>query len=303
MRKSRQNRSASSRLSKAVLVICILLITSQGLLAHPRTTDPVFAELNDLLVAIQTIKDENPAAMEVFKLWQQVRNHSWQIRKLTDDHNLPIADPSVVKEIETTHQLRAEVLDKCRKFFRSQTGTLPTMRFTLGSKVVVQYAGPLIKANVGQRKLVLIEITNTRDTRAHIEMFSDRSDQILFWNKSIELKPDSIRYTVAYVAPSIKGSSQTTVYLRDGHHGLANATIRVIATDPDESAEQPTFEKSIRFDIRDPKTNKPMPVRVEVVDDEGKNYWTPLKGPNFIFGQNNELWPTPLWPFQKGPFF
>jgi hypothetical protein len=62
-------------------------------------------------------------------------------------------------------------------------------------------------------------------------------------------------------------------------------------------------DQPIRFYIRDHETGEPMPVRVEVRDDDGNAYWTPLRGPSYAVEREQVGFQTPLWPFQPGPFF
>mgnify|MGYP003679982693 CR=1 FL=1 len=70
--------------------------------AHPRHSDPVLAELNDYLMAIQLLRIDDPAAARLFNIWDELRVASWKIRELTDEQNLLMVDSKVMKQIGTT---------------------------------------------------------------------------------------------------------------------------------------------------------------------------------------------------------
>ncbi|MHC4158989.1 MAG: hypothetical protein ACYSSO_07905 [Planctomycetota bacterium] len=289
----------------------VLALATNGL-AHSRRTDPVLAELNDYLMALQVLKENDSQAGELFKLWQRVRQGSWEIRRLTDEENLPIDAAVVSGQIQKTRALRANLLQRCRKYSSKQENSIPTVRFILGDEISVQQLDRVIETPVASRVVVLVKVENKRPTEACVELFNDQSDQILFWKKSIEFSPDSSRYTFAYVAPVKEGPTKSTIFLREGGGGGAEVIIRAYGTAPsseqtsggeDPCAAQPAQDKSIRFRIRDPETNEPLPVRVEVRDQNDRSFWAPLRGASYAVTKEQAGWQTPLWQFQTGPYF
>ncbi len=299
-----KNIVLEDRAVKKLLIITMFVLTlAAGASAHPRHSDPVLAELNDYLVAIQLLKDKDPQAEQLFKLWQSVRAESWEIRRLTDKENLPIDAPQVNAHILKTQELRQQLLQQCRTYLSEQDNIIPTARFILADKISVQPLAAVIETPVASRKVVLIKVENKRPAEAHIELFNDRSDQILFWKKSIELAPGSSRYTFAYVAPIKEGLVESVIFLREENGDNAQMTIKASGTADSSCAVQPAQEKSIRFRIRDPETNEPLPVRIEVCDQNNKSFWTPLRGTSYAVTKEQAGWQTPLWAFQTGPYF
>ena len=290
-----------------LLGVLLLTLASSGH-THPRYTDPMLTELNDYLMALQVLRTHNPQAEELFQLWQRVREESWKIRELTDEQDLPSDAPAVVRQIQKTHASRQELLRRCRQFLSAQKQSMPTIHFQLGKTIKVHWSDPLIETPVWSRTVVLIEVENRRKTETRIDLFSDPSDQILFWKKSLEVDRRSSRYTFAYVAPSKEGLVTTTLYLREGHDRGAEVSIRAEGTPPPphpsnillpgddiytvklpeggmtlqgRPPEVMSPDQSIRFRIRDRETQKPLPVRIEVRDENGKAFWTPLHGPGY----------------------
>ena len=312
-------------------VLCVFVLAyASSMLAHPRHTDPILAELNDYLVALQLLRFDNSQAEELFQLWQRVREESWKIRKLTDEQDLPVGAPAVVHQIRKTHDFRSELLERCRQFLSSQKDSMPTVHFHLGDMISVIWSDPVIETPVWSRTVVLIEVENEREIHAHVELFSMPNDQILFWKKAMMVEPRSSRYTFAYFAPSKEGSATTTIFLQEGHDQDAKVRIRANGTPPspfssyfllpgedpgtvklpkdggsphDHLADVLSTDESIRFRIRDPETSKPLPVRIEAYDEKGKSYWTPLHGPAYAVAREKVGWETPLWQFQTGPYF
>jgi len=122
-----------------------------------------------------------------------------------------------------------------------------------------------------------------------------------------------------------EGPEAATIYIHHEDQSLGSFTVRGSGTLPatyewynhipadsptdihhqeySEKQESIDAENSIRFDIRDPETGEPLPVRIEVKDEQGNSYWTPLQGPSFAVNRAFAGWQTPLWTFQNGPFF
>ena len=302
----------SCAVKKQLVIAALVLTLAATALAHPRHTDPVLAELNDYLVALQLLKDKDAHAEQLFKLWQSVREGSWEIRRSTDKENLPIDAPAVSAQILKTRTLREELLQRCRRYLSEQEDLIPTARFIIGDEISVQQLDTVIETPVASRTVVLIKIENRRATDVHIDLFNDRSDQILFWKKSMELGPDSSHYTFAYVAPVKEGSAKSTIFLREEDGDSAEVIIKANGTalspDPtgagdDPCTIQPAQDKSIRFRIREQETNEPLPVRVEVRDQNDRAFWTPLRGASYAVTKEQAGWQTPLWQFQTGPYF
>lgn len=297
---------------------------------HPRTTDPRLAELNDYLGALQVLKEKDPQAEQLFKLWQRVRTGSWEMRRLTDEKDLRIDSPAVIGQIHKTNKLRRELLKKCRKYWSDQGHSIPTVRLRIDKTIDVDWPDPVISVPVWSRKVVLIEIKNQRQADTDIELYSKLSDQILFWKKSLKARAESSRYTFVYLSPVREGPDETTIFVRlpNGHDaqfkirvqgtpeplrptGLllpseGPSTVRLSQHDRDvrdRSSEEGFPKKSIRFRIRELETDKPLPVRVEVQDGKGKSFWTPLRGSTYAVKREQAGWETPLWRFQTGPYF
>ena len=287
------------------LIACaFLLLHASSVLAHPRHTDPILAELNDYLLALQVLRHDNSKADKLFQLWQHVSEESWKIRELTDKQDLPIDAPAVGRQIQKTRKLRRELLQQCLQFFSAQRDSMPTVRFRIRETIGVQWSDPLIETPVGSRAVVLIEIANDRQTHAHLDLFSEPSDQILFWKKSMKLNPQSSRYTFAYAAPTREGAAETTIYMRDELDRSAQVRIRAEGAPlPEEPKASLVPGRSIDFRIIDAETKKPLPVRVEVRDKNGTAFWTPLYGPAYAVTREETDFKTLLWPYQPGPYF
>ncbi len=311
----------------ALLLTALLTSTAP---AHERETDPRLAELNDYIMALQVMRHSSARADSLFHRWQDLREASWAIRDLTDEQDLAIDDPTVEVQIEKARSLREALLQDCRAFFRDQTDHLPTARIHLGGSVEIDWADPTVAAPVGSRQVVLLELTSERSGHTHLHLSGSASEQVLFWSKPVTVTPDNPRYTFAYVAPQQAGAVRGSVTIRADGDQRQSFTIRGDGTQPAtyswynhtpaatifdiEHAELPTLvetigraaarqDSSMQFRIRDPETGQPMPVRVEVRDDEGNAYWSPLRGPSYAVNREDTGWETPLWSFQPGPFF
>ena len=62
------------------ITCAFLLLHASSVLAHPRHTDPILAELNDYLLTLQVLRHDNSKADKLFQLWQHVSEESWKIR-------------------------------------------------------------------------------------------------------------------------------------------------------------------------------------------------------------------------------
>lgn len=318
-----------------LLLVKILLLVTLGFipvtgfgLAHPDHTSEELSELNDYLMALQMMRHQNTEAEELFQRWQELREASWKIRELTDEEDLDINDPVVEEQIDQTHRLRKALLEDSRSFFRRQTNSLPVARIHLGDSLLVSWNQEAVNVPVGSRMLVLMEITSDRSHHSKLHLTGESDDQILFWSKPVTITKDHPRYTFVYLAPLAAGLAESSVSVQwredeireltfqangtlpatyDWYNHVPDESMYNMAHDQNHKTEpEATFDsnnKPIRFRIRDPETGKPMPVRVEVRDEEGQAYWTPLRGPSYAVDRENAGWETPLWTFQPGPFF
>jgi hypothetical protein len=325
---------ARRALGRILLAFALFAPASERVAAHDRFTDPVLAELDDYLMAIQILRLSDGRAADLFARWQAVREASWKIRDLTDKDGLSIHDPAVERQIAAAREMRTRLRDDCRVYFASLEGQLPTARFRIGSDVRVTWSDAVLEAHAGDRDVILIKVTNVTASSVHVEMgrLDERpSDRILFWNKTFPVEPSETRYTFAYLAFTEAGPATSTVALR-AEPGIARMEIRANGLPtpgtralrllplsnsrvalPDATrvggaggpgAAGAAFPSaSIRFRIRDGASGEPLPARVEVTDAQGAFHWTPLRGPTHPITRENVGWRTPLWEFQPGPYF
>lgn len=309
--------------------ICLcttLLLFSSTAHSHERFTDPVLAELNDYLMALQVLRFQDEQAAELFSLWQTVRDASWKIRDLTDEQGLSIGHAAVREQLAGAREIRSQLRRRCREYFASLEARLPTASFHIGKQVEVSWPDQILESHVGSRDVILIKITNETERPIHAEMSAQRSDQILFWKKTIKVEPSDFRYTFAYLAVSKPGLTLTLLTLQTESgvkqieirasgvplpapasfrlHPESSYRVKLPAGDSGGRAQWEPFPSSfIHFRVRDAKTGEPLPARVEVIDRENRFYWTPLRGPSYPVGRENVGWTTPLWEFQPGPYF
>lgn len=305
-------------------LLCILLCAGRGW-AHDGRTSLEQAELNDYLMALQVLRHSESRADALFHRWKDLRKSSWKIRELTDEQDLSIDDPAVVRQIEATRRIREELLRDSRTFFSEQTAVLPTVHVRLEDEIHVVWDGPTVTAPVGSRRVVLVEITSDRSEHSHLYLTGAPNDHILFWSQPVTVFKDQPRYTFVYVAPAHAGPTQSSVIVHGEDDGTATSfTIRADGTLPstydwyNPLPDEPVVSAStggdahssggkrdgfIRFRVRDYETGEPIAVRVDVRDADGNAYWTPLRGPSFTVARGVKLWQTPLWTFQPGPFF
>ncbi|MCC5906929.1 MAG: CehA/McbA family metallohydrolase [Balneolaceae bacterium] len=326
-----KNKKYKAEIAVFLFLACFcshLFITNAW--AHPGHTDSRLAELNDYLMALQVMRHSDPDAELLFQRWQELREASWKIRELTDEHDLPIDDPEVAVQIERTIELREALLVDCRTFFREKTSVLPTVRIHLDDQLNIHWDEPVVTAPVGSRGVILVEITSSRSHHAHLRLTGEANDHILFWAKSLMVTDQNPVYTFIYAAPLEEGPAKTSITVNWADRESNSFPVHVDGTLPatyewynhvpaatmfdmdhredEEYQDENRMVKEkagqpIRFHIRDHETGEPMPVRVEVRDDAGNAYWTPLRGPSYAVERDQAGFQTPLWPFQQGPFF
>lgn len=315
---------------KHLLIVTLfarLLFSSPACHAHPRHTDPVLAELNEYLMALQLLRANDPKATAIFNTWSELREASWKIRELTDDENLTMIDDAVMEQIGKTKMKRQQLLQECRAYFAAMVEDGPALKFTVDKSIRADWNNPMLEVPVQHVRILVIELKNQRKEAAEVTLRADASDEILFWNKSVLLNPKSTRYTFAVCKPLSEKLVTSRLQVSDSLGNTASADIQVkgmstteapytlvpsgspykvaLPTDNETVAGQPvTFDKSIRFTITDKQTGNPIAARIEVKDNEGKSYWSPLKGPSYAVGREGQgAWHTLLWDHQPGPYF
>lgn len=312
-------------IKKVLFVLFCFMLISDFVSAHDPQTDPELAELNDYMMAIQVLRHSDSDAESLFKQWQELREESWKIRDMTDEQGLNIDHSEVIDQVNHTTDLRKQLLSNSRSYFGEKMDQVPSVQIHLGEELFVAELDSVVEAAVGSRKVVLVEFRSDRSGHTHLSLESSESEEILFWAKEIMLSNSHPRYTFVYVSPMDEGPEAATIHINHDDQSIGSFTVRGSGTLPatyqwynhvpadsptdihhaEYSDEQELFdsENSIRFDIRDPETGDPLPVRVEVKDEEGNSYWTPLQGPSYAVNRESTGWQTPLWTFQNGPFF
>lgn len=298
------SRPGRAALAGAAVLVGLGLLPPLPAAAHEPWADPVYGELNGYLAALPALRDGGGAgadgARALLERWQGLRQASWRFRTLTEDDGLPVDAPAVVDRVERARSLRSELLAEARAFFASQTASWPTVRVRLGEPLQLSWPDPQLAARVGRRDPVLVELTNPGAAPARVELAGDGSDQVLIWDKGLEVEPGGVRYEVVQVAPTRAGAAASTLRVRSGPWAQAEARIRILADDPEPAAEA---GRGIRFEVRDPQTGEPVPVRAEVRDAAGKAYWGPLGGPACAVEREGRTeWETPLWQVEPGPY-
>ena len=309
-----------------LFIATLSIYLSPPAIAHPGHTDPELAELNDYLMAIQVMRRDDPQAVKIFSSWQKLRAASWKIRELTDEEDLTINAGEVMEQTNLARKLRKDLLQECREYFKVLSKENETIRISLGDEIVTEWNNPLLMSvQVNHSKVVLIQIQNKRAESETLDMSAGPSDDILFWNKKIWLGSGATRYTFIVLYPWKEQNSSNTLVVQDSIGNKSTAEIQLrgvpMVSDPlrsfpgkevdlaplsawDHIANDglPDFEQSIRFDITDAATGKPLTTRIEITDDNGNAYWSPLKGPSYALrGTRGNR--TTLWEFQPGPFF
>ncbi len=310
-------------LSRATILLIIFL---PGLSAwsHPDHTDPILLELNDYLMAIQVMRTYDSEAESLFESWQLLREESWYIRQLTDERDLAISAPDVMDQIAYTRKLRTELLLNCRAYFADMMDFNPGISFSVGDEIQVNWKNAPVKVPVNQSRVVLVKIENKRTTATRLIMEADPNAQLLFWNKRFNLQPGGSRYSFMIISPLEEGPITNTLSIADTLGQTNQAVVNALgtaATDPYTLEPGSTIyevslpgtiwrtnddymvDPGITFNIKDAMTGEPLPARVEVRDDAGSSFWSPLKGPAHPVDREENGWTTPLWKFQPGPYF
>jgi hypothetical protein len=311
-----------------IFTLLLSLTFGWNTFAHDGHSDPVLAELNDYLMAIQLMRIKDSRAADIFKTWQEVKFESWEIRRLTDDQNLLINSKYVMEQIGKTKAKQKQLLQECRTFFAELVKKGPAVRFSIDQSITGIWEAPPIAVQVQHSKVLLVEIQNKRNSATNVSLRSNTSDEILFWNKQVSLAAHSTRYTFVVLAPLQEGQSTNTLNISDGQDATASAIIGlkgipmrdaryallpandnlthvIVPTDTGSAIKEvSTFKESIDFSIIDKESGKPLAVRVEVSDKEGQKYWTPINGPSYAINRDKKVgWNTTLWNNQPGPFF
>jgi len=295
--------------------------------SHDGHGDAVLAELNDYLMAIQLMRIEDARAADIFKTWQQLKFESWEIRRLTDDENLLINAKEVMNQISKTKAKQKQLLNECHLYFADLVQQQPVIQISIGQSIRTDWNSPTIEVQLQHFKVLLVEIQNKKDTPAQIDLNSDLSDEILFWNKQITLAANSTRYTFVVFAPLKEKLTTNTLKISDGSvndisveiklKGIPqsdaaytllpaydNLTHVILPTNTETVKVETPFEEAIDFSITDKESGKPLAVRVEVNDADGHKYWTPLQGESLAIERYRKVgWNTTLWENQPGPFF
>ncbi len=312
----------------SIFALLLSLTFGWNTFAHDGHSDPVLAELNDYLMAIQLMRIKDSRAADIFKIWQEVKFESWEIRRLTDDQNLLINSKYVMEQIGKTKAKQKQLLQECRAFFAELVKKGPAVRFSIDQSITGIWDALPIAVQVQHSKVLLVEIQNKRNSATKVSLRSNTSDEILFWNKQVSLAAHSTRYTFVVLAPLQEGQSTNTLHISDGQDAMASAIIGlkgipmrdaryallptndnlthvIVPTDAGSATKEvSTFKESIDFSIIDKENGKHLAVRVEVSDKEGQKYWTPINGASYAINRNRKVgWSTTLWDNQPGPFF
>ncbi|NBC64626.1 MAG: hypothetical protein GVY07_03030 [Bacteroidetes bacterium] len=308
-------------------------MTTGILSAHDPKTNPELAELNDYMMAIQTLRHSDSGAETLFKQWQILREESWKIREMTDDRGLNIDHAEVQEQVKHTTDLRKQLLEDSRSYFDENMDEFPSISIQIGEEITNSEITSEVETPVGSREVVLVEFRTDRPGHSHLSLESSESEEILFWSKEVMLTNEHPRYTFVYVAPMDEGTEAATITINQDDDTIRSFNVRGSGTLPatydwynhipaetqfdinhaeysnSDSASVSLVSKmsgvddAIQFDIRDEESGDPLPVRVEVKDEEGNRYWTPLQGPSYAVDRESVGWQTPLWTFQNGPYF
>ena len=310
-----------------IIFLTALLTTfaSTPTLAHHGHSDPVLAELNDYLMALQIMRASDPKAVEIFKTWHDLRTASWKIRELTDSEGLLIHTDKVIEQISATRAMRKKLLQECRSYFAEAMQKEAAIRFTIGESITLDWGNPLLKVQMQHRKVILIEINNQTDLPAALRMRANPSDAVLFWNKHLLVAPQASRFTFAVCAPYALRQFNNLIQITDSLGKKSEAMIRMRGIPISEQpywllpgeylskvalpvksglpfSQPESFSNAVKFNITDQQNAEPLTARIEVRDEGGVAYWFPIEGPAYGVSRTSG-WNTPLWEHQPGPYF
>ena len=209
------------------LVTVLLFLSTISMLGHPGHQDPIYAELNDYLMAIQVMRYEDQRAAMIFESWKDLREASWRIRELTDEHDLMINSTRVMDQIAITRKKQKELLQQCHEYFADLVLNDRAIGVELGPQIVVDWDDAPLEVQVQHSKVVLIELHNTEDSAVLLNMRGEANDQILFWNKQLVLEPNSIRYTYLICSPLTTTLAANELSLLDDRGNNKKITIRL----------------------------------------------------------------------------
>ena len=130
--------------------------------AHDPQTDPELAELNDYMMAIQSLRHSDSGAESLFKQWQTLREESWKIRELTNEQNLNIGHPEVEKQVQQTNNQRKQLLSDSRSYFSGKMDQLASVQVQLGDEISISDLSSPVEASVGSRQVILVEFLTDR---------------------------------------------------------------------------------------------------------------------------------------------
>ncbi|TDI71260.1 MAG: hypothetical protein E2O88_02190, partial [Bacteroidetes bacterium] len=142
------------------IVIALIILLPFTISGHPGHQDPVYAELNDYLMAIQIMRYEDPRAAKIFETWNELREASWRIRELTDEHNLFINSQQVMDQIAATKKKQKQLLFECREYFADIIAGEPAIRIAVNKNLSIDWDDPVLDVQVQHTKILLVEIQN-----------------------------------------------------------------------------------------------------------------------------------------------
>ena len=310
------------RITLGALILRAMFVTQSW--SHPGHTNKVLLELNDYMMAIQVMRTYDPRAEEIFGTWQSLREASWKIRELTDEDNLSVTAPGVMDQIAATRDLQKKLHWECLVYFEEVFKENGGIEFTLGNRISVQRTKETITVPVDQSRVGLIKITNVAEDTSRVTMTGKNHDQLLFWNKIFDLGPGETRFTYYVIAPLLEQPFSNEILVSIDRGPKASAIVRGQGATPQgprytllpaqtiyqvklptslPKEESRELTESISFDIRDAVTNEGLAARVEVSDNSGQMYWSPLLGSSYAVNREDYGWNSTLWKFQPGPYF
>jgi hypothetical protein len=292
--------------------------------SHPRHQDPVYAELNDYLMAIQIMRYDDPKAMDIFETWRELREASWKIRELTDEQELFNNSIQVLEQVAKTRNKQRRLLDACKQYFESKISNSNSIDVTVDRQIRSNGQEKKFKVQVHHTKVRLIKIHNASDSSVTINLSGSYSDQILFRNKQLTLEPNAVRYTHLVCAPLEEGTTESELNLVDNRGNILKTKISltglpmldppnrltpgegitqvILPVESSNRSQNIQIQDGVRFNITDKSSGAYLPVRVTVRDQSGVAQWTPLTGQSLAIAREYG-WDTAIWEYQPGPFF